>query len=176
MSPENCDDIKILCKYERTPSFYNLKAAYSKLTPDYTISMETFEVDPQRLDPSSCPKHFPPLGSFIWVTDSIHDLKCPSEDAIDVCQVVQVRSILRELLHVVPFVLFTVLSIAFFIKRIRTGQFSMCNFTGTRKATGPKGFGLKNGESDTLISSSMSIEKNNYESIGEEDIAHSNHA
>jgi len=166
MSPENCDDIKILCKYERTPSFYNLKAAYSKLTPDDTISFETFEVDPNRVGPSSCPSKFPPLGSLIWLTDSISDLKCSSKDIIDVCTMVEAKSVSMGLLQAVTLILGAILFIRFTKKWIREGHFRSWTLPGIRKSTGHMGRGLRDGESETLVSSSMSIEPRFYESIG----------
>ncbi len=174
MSPENCDDIKIFCKYERTPSFYNLKAAYSKLSPDYTISFETFEVDPQRVGPSFCPSDFPSLDSFLWSTESVRDFKCPFKDTIDVCYLVQVKSILIDMIKSIALIISAMLFIAFTTKRIRESIVRWWNFPGVQKASGHRSIGLRDGESETLISSSMSIEPN-YESIDKTERAISTH-
>ena len=168
MSPEHCDDIKIRCNFERTPSFYYLKEAYTKLTPDWTITIDTFEVDHNRLGPSLCPSNFPPLDSFIWATDNIHDLKCPSKDISNVCNLVQAKSIFIDLLQIIPLVIFLFLSIGFCMKRTLTGRYKLSMFSGNRKAAGQKMMGHNEGESETLISSSMSIDKN-YESTGNDE-------
>jgi hypothetical protein len=158
LSPEHCDDLKIPCKFERTPSFYNLESAYAKLSPDPTISLDSFVVDYQRLSASVCPKNFPTLNSIRWTTDNIPDLKCPPTDLYDVCNVVQVKSLFLFSVRVAPIIIILFAAIVFCMKRFILERRKMIK-------QHHKIMGFKDGESDTFVSSSMSIEKTNYQSV-----------
>lgn len=77
-APAECDDITIMCHYERTPSFYNLKNAYEGVKSDSNITLESFVPEKDRRGRSSCPSKFPALHSFKWETDYVLSIECPT--------------------------------------------------------------------------------------------------
>lgn len=76
-SPENCDDIRILCAYNPTPSFFNLKEAYEQISYE-NLTMDAFEPPPDRIGRTKCPKNFPSLNQFSWPSDNRRSISCPS--------------------------------------------------------------------------------------------------
>lgn len=76
-APDDCDDITVMCTYEKTPSFYALKSAYANVTTDLSISLESFTPPKNRTKRSKCPKHFPDIHSFHWQADWEPSRKCP---------------------------------------------------------------------------------------------------
>ena len=75
-SPENCDDIHILCEYNPTPSFYNLKEAYEQIQTE-NITFDSFEPPENRTGRTKCPDGFPSLSQFAWPSDSTRSIRCP---------------------------------------------------------------------------------------------------
>jgi len=78
LSPEDCDDVTIMCKYEKTPSFYNLAQAYANITADNSTTLDTFVPPKNRTKRSKCPAHFPDIHSFRWQADWEPSRRCPS--------------------------------------------------------------------------------------------------
>lgn len=77
-SPENCDDVTIMCEFNRTPSFYNLKKAYASAKALH-LSINTFVPDESRTGRTKCPSHFPPLTTFQWAADRQMSARCPRQ-------------------------------------------------------------------------------------------------
>mmetsp|Transcript_13977 Transcript_13977/g.26301 ORF Transcript_13977/g.26301 Transcript_13977/m.26301 type:complete len:508 (+) Transcript_13977:471-1994(+) len=75
-SPQYCDDVKVMCEYKRTPSFYNLKRAYAEAKAE-NLSMDEFRPDAGRMGRTPCPPSFPSIDSFEWQTDRVWDAWCP---------------------------------------------------------------------------------------------------
>lgn len=78
LSPEQCDDVTIMCEYNRTPAFYNLKKAFAHAKHNPTVTLENFEPQPGRTGRSTCPPEFPPIDSFHWKPDMEFSISCPS--------------------------------------------------------------------------------------------------
>jgi len=76
LSPDQCDDVSIMCEYNRTPTFDALKRAYNLAHAD-NITMDEFEPDKSRSGRTTCPAHFPKLNSFHWIADWQRSLSCP---------------------------------------------------------------------------------------------------
>jgi len=85
-SPELCDDVTVMCKFNPAPSFSNLKRAYS-IAHALNVTMEEFEPELHRTGRSECPKDFPPLNSFHWKADWKPSIRCHprSESAPFMC-------------------------------------------------------------------------------------------
>lgn len=78
-SPDDCDDINIMCEYNRTPAFYNLKKAFAHAQHNPTVTLDNFVPNEFRTGRSECPSNFPPLNSFQWKSD-MESVSCPSID------------------------------------------------------------------------------------------------
>lgn len=76
LSPEDCDDVNIMCEYKRTPSFYNLKESFALAKVD-AIFLDDFEPEESRIGRTKCPSGFPPLHKFKWQSDYKIDAWCP---------------------------------------------------------------------------------------------------
>ena len=76
-SPKDCDDVKVMCEYNRTPAFYNLKKAYAHDQHNQTVTLNNFVPKESRTGRTKCPAQFPPLHSFEWSVDSVVSISCP---------------------------------------------------------------------------------------------------
>jgi hypothetical protein len=80
-SPQYCDDVKVMCEYNRTPSFYNLKRAYAEAKAE-NLSMDDFRPDTGRTGRTQCPPSFPPIDSYEWQVDRQWDAWCPKNSEL----------------------------------------------------------------------------------------------
>jgi len=79
--PENCNDVTIMCEYNRTPSFYNLKIAFNNAKAE-NLTIDEFVPDEGRTNRTQCPPHFPPLSNFKWAVDRHRSAQCPKESDV----------------------------------------------------------------------------------------------
>jgi hypothetical protein len=79
--PENCDDVKIMCEYNKTPTFYNLKNAFANAKAE-NVTMDEFVPDEKRTNRTQCPPHFPPLSEFTWTVDRQRSVQCPTHSDV----------------------------------------------------------------------------------------------
>lgn len=78
-SPENCDDVKINCKYHPTPTFALLQKAYATHNHSLnTTTLDDFHISELRQNRSVCPPNFPKLSSIQWDADKHPFRRCPS--------------------------------------------------------------------------------------------------
>jgi len=85
-SPEDCDDVKVPCRYNPDPAFLNLQSVYQRVANgssakalSTTTTMKDFEIPKDREGRTACPAKFAALKSFQWTADGTSDLKCPSK-------------------------------------------------------------------------------------------------
>lgn len=79
--PQDCDDVTVMCEYNRTPSFYNLKRAYSEANAE-NLSMDDFWPAVGRTGRTPCPPSFPSIDSFEWKADRQWDAWCPKNSEV----------------------------------------------------------------------------------------------
>ena len=79
LEPEDCNDVNISCSYHPLPSYYALQRAYQIGQDSMQLTtLDDFELEEHRRQPSKCPPHYPSLGEFDWsVVDAVPDLPCP---------------------------------------------------------------------------------------------------
>lgn len=80
LSPENCDDVTVPCKFVRMPNFDSLAKAYKGTDTSGDVTYDTFKPAADRTGALTCPANFPKISSFTWAGDSliINSGKCPS--------------------------------------------------------------------------------------------------
>lgn len=89
-SPENCDDVKVPCRYNPDPAFLNLQSVYQRVANrsanrsttkslSTTTTINNFEIPKDREGRTACPAQFAAIQSFRWTADRTRDIKCPSK-------------------------------------------------------------------------------------------------
>ena len=77
-TPEECDDVSVVCRYQALPLFEDLQNAYHRPTKLGNTSYVQRRNDPENSrTPSQCPVNFTLINSFKWRPDTVADLKCP---------------------------------------------------------------------------------------------------
>lgn len=64
LSPEDCDDVTILCKFVRMPNYDLLAKAYKDTDTSGDVMFDTFELAADRMKALACPAHFPKISDF----------------------------------------------------------------------------------------------------------------